>query len=447
MSAPSDPSPVTAMRGATLSFAGDPFVDGIEATLRYSPDAVIVMREGRITAWGDPSDILPTLPAGTSLEHYRDALITAGFVDTHAHYPQLPVIAAHGEQLLDWLNRYVFPAEQAYAHGDHARTMARLYLGENLRNGITTASVFCTVHPGSVDALFEASEALNLRTIAGKVLMDRNAPSALCDTAQRGYDQSRELIARWHGRGRQLYAITPRFAPSSTEDQLAAAGALWREHPHCHVQSHLSENRAEVDWVRQLFPQAKNYLDVYDRFGLLGPRAIYGHGIHLEESELCRCHATRTALAHCPTSNLFLGSGLFDLARAKRADRPLRVGLGTDVGAGTSLSPLQTLNEAYKVAQLTGSTLSPGHAFYLATRGGAHALDLDDRIGSLAPGMEADLAVLDLNSTPLIAARMRHVDSLDEALFVQMMLADDRAIRATWVAGRKRFDREAALSV
>jgi guanine deaminase len=273
--------------------------------------------------------------------------------------------------------------------------------------------------------------------------MDRNAPAALCDTAQRGYDETKALIAKWHGRERALYAITPRFAASSTPAQLEAAGALRREHPDCHVQSHISENLAEVAWVKDLYPERKGYLDVYDHYGLLGRRAIYGHGIHLSEAELARMHETGTAIAHCPTSNFFLGSGAFDLGKATRKERPVRVGLATDVGGGTTLSILQTLNEAYKAAQLNGYALSAGHAFYLATRGSARALDLEDAIGSLAPGMEADLVVLDLKSTPLIAFRMKHAADLAEALFVQMTLGDDRAVRATYVAGRRVYDRPA----
>ncbi len=440
---PNDAPSSHALRGDVLSFRGDPFVDGLDACMAFQRDAIVHMHEGRIVAVGPASTLLDTLPSGTPIEHHPDALITSGFVDTHVHYPQLPIIGARGLPLLDWLERHTYPAEQAFADIDHARAVARLYLAENLRNGITSAAVFCTVHPQSVDVLFEAALAMDMRMVAGKVLMDRHAPPALRDSAQSGYDDSAALIARWHGRGRLGYAITPRFAPSCTPAQLEAAGALWREHPGCFVQSHLSENRDEVAWVAQLFPEARDYLDVYDRHGLLGPRAIYAHGIHLGEREHARCHESGAALAHCPTSNLFLGSGLFDLATAKRADRPIRVGLGTDIGAGTSFSMLRTMDEAAKVAQLRASPLSPGHAMYLATRGGAHALHLDDRIGSIAPGMEADLVVLDLRATPLMAARMRTVDSLDEALAVLMTLGDDRAVRATWVAGVKRHDRDA----
>ena len=280
------------------------------------------------------------------------------------------MIAAYGTQLLDWLNKYTYPTELKYADKEFARDVARVFLQENLRNGITTSCVYCTVHPQSVDALFEEAEKLGLRLAAGKVLMDRNAPDGLRDTAQSGYDESQALIAKWHGRGRLLYAITPRFAGTSSPEQLAAAGRLWREHPECLMQTHMAENRDEVAWIRELFPDRRNYLDIYDHHGLCGQRAVFGHGIWLEEAELQRLHASGAAIAHCPTSNFFLGSGAFDLARALRSERPVRVGLGTDIGAGTSFSILATLGAAYKAAQLNRQTLSAGHAYYLATRGG-----------------------------------------------------------------------------
>jgi guanine deaminase len=438
------PARVTAIRGPALTYTGDPFQQGLEATLRHEPDAIVAMADGRITHFGPARAIRGRLPRGTKIEDYgRNALIMAGFIDCHVHYPQTEIIGAYGAQLLDWLNRYTFVAEQRFADERHARAAARVFLKESLRNGITTAAVYCTVHPQSVDAFFEESSKLGLRMIAGKVLMDRNAPAALSDTARRGYDESKALIAKWHGRGRSLYAITPRFAPTSTPEQLAAAGALKREHPDCFVQSHVSENKAEVEWARALFPGRRDYLDVYDHYGLLGRRAVYGHCLHLSERELARMHGTGSAIAHCPTSNFFLGSGAFDLGKATRKERPVRVGLATDVGGGTSLSILQTLNEAYKAAQMNGYPLSAGHAFYLATRGTAHALHLEDTIGSIAPGMEADLVVLDLESTPLIAFRMKHAADLDEALFVQMTLGDDRAVRATYAAGKRVYARPA----
>lgn len=436
-------SRTTALRGPVLTFTGDPFRDGLEHTMVHEPDAIIAMADGRITQFGPAERILPALPPGTTVQEVgRDALISAGFIDTHVHFPQTPMIASYGEQLLDWLNRYTFPAELKFADPAYARAVARLFLRESLRNGITTSCVYCTVHPHSVDALFEEADRLDLRLAAGKVLMDRNAPDGLRDTPQSGYDESAALIAKWHGRGRLLYAVTPRFAGTSSREQLAAAGALWRKHAGCLMQTHIAETRDEVVWIRTLFPDHASYLDVYDRHGLCGPRAVFGHGIWLGEDELQRLHAADAAIAHCPTSNLFLGSGLFDLGRAHRSDRPVRVGLGTDIGAGTSFSILATLNEAYKVGQLNRQPLSAGHAFYLATRGSARALHLEDRIGSIAPGMEADLVVLDMRSTPLIDFRMDHARHFADQLFVQMMLGDDRAVRETWVAGRPVHKRD-----
>jgi guanine deaminase len=432
-----------AIRGPLLSFAGDPFRQGLVDSLRYESDAIVAIENGRIARVGPASAIRGSLPPGTEIEDYgSDSLIMAGFIDCHVHFPQVEIIGAGGEQLLDWLEKYTFAAEQRFDDPAYAREIARFFLQESLRNGVTTSAVYCTVHASSVDALFEEARALGLRTIAGKVLMDRNAPTRLLDTARTGYDDSKALIERWHERERLLYAITPRFAVTSSPAQLEAAGALRSEHPDCFVQSHVAENRREVEWIRELYPHRQDYLDVYDHHGLLGRRAIYGHGIWLSERELRRCHETGTAIAHCPTSNFFLGSGYLDLGNALAPERPLRVGLATDLGAGTSFSMLQTMNEAYKAAQLHGYTLRASHAFYLATRGTARALYLDDTIGSVAPGMEADLVVLDMKSTPLIDYRMRHVSDLEEALFVQMTLGDDRAVRATYAAGTKVYARD-----
>jgi guanine deaminase len=434
----SDPSNTRVIRAPALTFTGDAFTDGVDASLRYERDAVIAMAGGRITHFGPAAVVRAQLPEGTPVEEYGpDSLVVPGFIDCHAHYPQTEIIGAYGEQLLDWLGKYTFVAEQRFSQTGHARAVAEVFLDTCLANGTTTVASFCTVHAPSVDAFFEAAHQRGMRTIAGKCLMDRNAPEALRDTARSGYDDSKALIERWHGKGRASYAITPRFAPTSTPEQMELAGTLWREHPGTYLQSHVSENRAEVAWAKQIFAQRSGYLDIYDHYGQLGPRAIYGHGIWLEEAELERMHVTGTALAHCPTSNLFLGSGLFDLRRAKQPDRPVRVGLATDIGAGTTLSMLRTMGAAYQVAQLGGSSLSPALAFYLATRGGAQALYLEDRIGSIAPGMEADLVVLDLKSTPLIDFRMRHCANLDEALFVQMTMADDRAVRAVYVNGAR----------
>jgi guanine deaminase len=426
----------SAIRGPAATFVADPFVAG-DAALRYEPDGLIVIEDGRIRAFGPYAELAASLPAGTAVTRYsHNDLILPGFIDLHVHYPQLQIIGSFGKRLIDWLEQYTYPAEQQFADEGHARQTAQLFLRECLRAGTTTAAVFCTVHAPSAEAFFEESARLNTRMIAGKALMDCNAPEPLRDTPQRAYDDSNALIRRWHGSGRQLYALTPRYAGSSSPAQMELAGALWREHPGSYLQSHIAEQREEVAWVTGLFPHCKGYLDIYDRFGLLGPRAVYGHGIHLTDAELARLHETGTAIAHCPTSNLFLGSGLLDLRRFKQPGRDVPIGLATDVGAGTSLSMLRTMGAAYQVAQLSGFALSAAQAFYLATRGAAQALRLEDMIGSITPGGEADLVVLDLRSTPLIEQRMRHCRDIHDALFVQLTLGDERAVRETWVAGQ-----------
>ena len=430
-----------AIRSAVLSFSDDPFQKDIEDCMIYESDAIIVMADGKITQFGPAESILETLPADTPITHYHDSIITAGFIDSHVHYPQTQIIGAFGKQLIDWLNKYTFIAEQQFKSKEHSSEVSKVFLQECLRNGTTTTGTYCTVFPESVDAFFEESDKLGMRNIAGKIMMDRNAPDALTDTPQQGYDETKALIEKWHGKGRQLYCVTPRFAPTSSPEQMEMTGKVWQEHPGTYLQSHVSENMGEVAWVKELYPECSGYLDVYDKFGQLGPRAIYGHGIHLTEDELQRCHDTGTAIAHCPTSNLFLGSGLFNVANAMKPERPVRVGLATDLGAGTSFSMLQTMNEAYKVAQMNGFPLSSGHAFYLATRGTANALYLDDKVGSIAPGMEADLVVLDLNSTPIIKYRMEFCKDIQEILFVLMTMGDDRATRATYVAGNLVYEK------
>ncbi len=426
----------SAVRGHLVWFAGDPFVAGSQA-LRHETDGIVVIADGRITHVGAAAEILPRLSSDCRVDHYPGCLISPGFIDAHVHYAQTSIVGAHGAQLLDWLNQFAFPAEAEMRDRAKADAMARAFCDELVRNGTTTALVFCTVFPESVDALFEEAARRNLRLIAGKVLMDRNAPAELVDTPQSSYDQSKALIKKWHGRGRAHYAITPRFAPTSTPEQLELAGALWAEHPDVYVHSHLSENAAECAWVRELFSDHERYIDVYEAFGLTGRRAVFAHGVHLNEEDFALCHHTGTALAHCPTSNLFLGSGLFNLGLATRDNRRVHVGLGTDIGAGTSFSMLATLNEAYKVAQLTGSELDGVRGWYLATRGAADAMDLAGTIGSLEPGCEADIIVIDPAATPLLKLRSERCQSIEELLFVLMTLGDDRAIRATYIAGTK----------
>jgi len=434
-------STVKAWRADIVHSLADPAEVGLDASYEYLADGLLITENDRITGLGYARDLLPTLPEDAKVIECPNSLITPGFIDTHIHFPQTDMIASYGEQLLDWLNNYTFPAEKRFAESHHADQVADTFLNELLRNGTTTALVFGTVHKASVDAFFKASEQRNLRMICGKVMMDRNAPDYLTDTAESSYDDSRELIERWHNKGRLHYAVTPRFAPTSSPEQLNAAARLLGEYPDLYLHTHLSENSQECEWVQALFPDSKNYLDAYDQHNLLTERSVFAHGIHLCDQEFKRLHDTGSAIAFCPTSNFFLGSGLFNLPKAE--EHQVNVGLGTDVGAGTSFSLLQTLNEAYKAMQLQGAKLHPLKSLYLATLGGAKALRLDDRIGSLAVGKEADFVVLDCESTPLMKHRMQYAETLDERLFVLMMLGDDRAIRYTVSAGDVVHDRDA----
>lgn len=430
-----------AYRAALLYSLDDPAAVGVAASYRHLPDGLLLVEGGRIRAIDPAARLLPSLPPGTPLQHWPDALIVPGFVDCHIHYPQTGIVGAGGAQLLDWLQRYTYPAEQRFADRDYAERVARLFVAELLRNGTTCAQVFATVHPESVDAFFTVAAELDLRMICGKVLMDRNAPPALCDTPQRGDAQSRALIECWHGRGRLGYAVTPRFAGSCSDAQLTLAGQLLRDYPEVRLHTHLAENRAEVAWVRSLFPARRSYLDVYAHHGLLGPRSLFAHAIHLGDADCRQLAACGAAVACCPSSNLFLGSGLFDLGRAERLG--VSVGIGSDIGAGTSFSLLRTLGDAYKVEQLQGRSLDPFKALYLATLGGARALGLQERIGSLAPGHEADFVVLDPQATALLRFRLGECRDLAERLAVLLTLGDDRVVRETFVAGVSRHRRDA----
>ncbi|MDR7050544.1 guanine deaminase [Duganella sp. 3397] len=422
-----------AYRGSLLHFLADPaFSDNAHA---WHEDGLLIVADGKVRAAGDYATLHATLPAGTTVHDYSGKLLMPGFIDTHIHYPQTDIIASPSAGLLPWLETYTFPAERSFEHPEHAAGVAEFFLDELLRCGTTTAMVYCTVHPQSVDAFFTASEARGLRMVAGKVLMDRNCPEFLRDTAESGARDTEALINRWHNHGRSQYAITPRFAPTSTNEQLHLAGELARAYPDTYIQTHVSENEAECAWVRELFPQSRSYIDVYDSYGMLRPRAMYGHCIWLDDADRRRMAETGAAAAICPTSNLFLGSGLFDFERADQAG--MLVALATDVGGGTSFSMLQTMNEAYKVARLKGSNLPALRMFYLATLGAARAMQLEGTIGNFAPGAEADFIVVDPQGTPLLQRRSRSVASLEEQLFALALLGDDRAIAATYSGGRQ----------
>ena len=404
--------------------------DGPDAVLHESQGGILI-QNGLITELGSADALRRDHPDAQVTDHGQ-SLILPGFVDAHAHYPQTGIIASWGKRLIDWLNSYTFPEEMRFGDPAYAKEMAELYLDLLLANGTTSVASYCTIHPESVDALFTAAAARNMRVFAGKTCMDRNAPEALRDTAQSAYDDSKALLQKWHGNGRAQYVITPRFSPTSTPDQLKALGALWAEHPDCLMQTHLSEQTDEIAWVRELFPNARDYLDTYEAHGLLGENGLYGHAIHLEPREIDRLQEVGAALVHCPTSNTFIGSGLFDMGLAKQ----LRVGLATDTGGGSNFSMLRSMAAAYEIAQLRGEALHPAQLLWLATQGSAQALQVQDRVGNLAQGMEADLTVLDLASTPAIAQRSARANDIWEALFPTIMMGDDRAITQTYIAGK-----------
>lgn len=430
----------TAIRASFLHFRSDPDLSG--DSFEYLQDGLLILKQGRVQQLVNAPDWIDHLPDGSALYDYSGCLVMPGFIDTHSHYPQTEMIASYGLQLLDWLNQYTFPTEEKFAERDHADQIAEFYCEQMLRNGTTTSAVFATVHPESVNAIFEAAQRRNLCLIAGKVMMDRNAPAGLLDDPEQSYRQSQELIRSWHLQDRLHYAVTPRFAPCCSPQQLELCGQLLDEHPDLYLQSHVAENVDEVRWVAELFPESRSYVDVYDRFGLLGPRAVYAHCIHLDEADRERMADSGAAMAFCPTSNLFLGSGLFSLDAAR--DHDIRVGLATDVGAGTSFSQLQTLNEAYKVCQMSGHSLTPLKAFYLATLGAAESLYLDHRIGNFEVGKEADFVVLDLAASELMQLRMQSAETIDDKLFALMMLGDDRCVQATHVMGRRQYLRAGA---
>ena len=422
-----------AIRGRLLTFLRAPRGAGDAQSYRYTDDGIIVVKDGRIETAGPADELTPRIPADAPIEHHPGALIMPGLIDPHIHFPQTQVIASYGAQLLEWLEKYTFVEEQKFAHPDHAARNAEFFLDELARNGTTTAVAYCTAHPVSAEALFSAAQKRNAGMIAGNAVMNRNGPPALLAPAPTAIADSRDLIRRWHGTGRQRYAVTPRFAMTSTDEQLAELGALFREFPTVLMQSHLDENLTEIAAIKRLFPKDPSYTAVYARFGLLGPRSLMGHCIHLDEAEVALLRDTRSVAVFCPTSNLFIGSGLFDYERLNTAG--VRIALGTDVGGGTSYSMLRTAAEAYKVMQLQSQNLPALAAFDLMTRRNAAALGLESEIGTIAPGAFADLVVLDARATPAMAHRMEVARNLEEELFVLMTLGDDRAVRQTYIAG------------
>ncbi|WP_036480142.1 guanine deaminase [Myxosarcina sp. GI1] len=427
------------IRSSFLDFVEDPFYQSESDSIRYVLDGLLVVEDGKIQALGS-YESLKERYSDAEIISYPDKLITPGLIDLHVHYPQTEMIGAYGEQLLQWLDKYTFPVEAKFKDAEYARTIAVFFLDELLRNGTTTAVVLTTIFPESVEALFTEAQSRKMRIIAGQMMMTRNAPDFLLNDASTAYGQIREQIQQWHGLDRLLYAITPRFAITSTPEELSLAGKLKAEYPNVYVHTHLAENVSEVEFTAELFPESKDYLNVYEQFGLVSDRTIFAHCIQLDDSAFTRLSESGAAIAFCPTSNLFLGSGLFKLDKSKSTTTPVKVGLATDVGAGTSLSQLRTMCDAYKVMQLQNKSLSVFQAFYLATLGAAKALSLEDKIGSFEVEKEADFVVWDLQATPIMKLRnpdgkAQNLAELAEKAFATMILGDDRAVAATYVAG------------
>jgi guanine deaminase len=424
---------IKALRGSLLHFLSDPGIAVQASSYEYIEDGLLILADGLVLSIGEYSNLIEDLPAKTKIEDHSGCLIMPGFIDSHVHYVQTDIIASYGEQLLHWLEKFAFPAERRFEDNNHSKEVAEFFLNEMLRNGTTSALVMGSVHKQSAEAIFSAAHAKKMRLMAGKVLMDRNCPEYLQDTPESGYRDSKSLIDKWHGNDRLLYAVTPRFAPTSSPEQLAMAGRLLEEYPDVFMHTHVAENREEVAWVSDLFTESRSYLDVYDKYGLLRERAVLAHCIHLDHDDHVRMAATGASAAFCPTSNLFLGSGFFDLNVADEAG--FRVGIATDVAGGTSFNMLQILNEAYKVLQVKGQSLNPLRAFYLATLGSARALYIDNYVGNFSKGKEADFIVVDFAATPLLERRTNAAKNIEEKLFALMMLGDDRAIRASYLMG------------
>ncbi|WP_037436611.1 guanine deaminase [Sinorhizobium fredii] len=426
----------TLIRGRTLSFHRAPESIDDSGAYTYESDGALLVEAGVIRAAGPYATVKSAAPEEVVEIDHRPHFIVPGFIDTHLHFPQMQVMASYAANLLEWLNTYTFPEECRFVETAHAERIAARFFDEMVRHGTTTATAYCSVHKASADAFFAESLRRGMCMVAGKVMMDRNAPQGLLDTPEMSYDETRAVIADWHGKGRNHVAITPRFAITSTPEQMEVAKSLVREFPSLHVQTHLSENRDEIAFTCELYPEAKDYTDVYARYDLLGSKSLFGHCIHLSEREADAMSETGSVAVFCPTSNLFLGSGLFPLRALTRQKKPVRVSVASDIGGGTSYSMLKTLDEAYKILQLQGERLNPFDSFHMMTRGNAEALSLAHRIGTLEPGTDADLTVLDMGATPAMALRAEVVSSLADELFLLQTMGDDRSIVETYVAGK-----------
>jgi guanine deaminase len=422
------------IKGQTLSFAAD------GAAVHESRGAVVIGDDG-VILWTGPLGLLPQPFRQAETDDFSDMLVMPGFIDAHIHFPQYRMLAAPGKDLLDWLTRFTFPEESRYADADYARAAAQVFLSRLFQHGTTSALAFCSVHKTCADALFSAAQDHGMALVTGKTMMDRNAIPAVEDTPEQGARETVELYEKWHGKDRLRYAVTPRFAPTSSDAQLKVSGELLAALPGALMQTHLSESPREIAFVRELFPWSRDYTDVYDHFGLLGERSLFAHGIHLSERECERLSESGSTVVHCPTSNTFLGSGLMSMPWLRKTERPVHLGVATDVGGGTSYSMLATLGEAYKVQMLAGYKPTAHELFAMATRGNAQRLKIEQETGVLEHGKFADIVVLDPRATPVLASRQELSTSLEDVLFSLMILGDDRAVKATYVKGRKVHER------
>jgi guanine deaminase len=422
------------LRGRVLSFSHAPKSIDDRSAYFYCEDGAVLAENGVISACGEFDDVGAAAPENCTIIDYRPHLILPGFIDPHIHFVQMQVVASYAANLLEWLNTYTFVEEQKFVDPAHGVRIAGAFFDTLIRHGTTTAAAYCSVHPASADAYFAEASRRNMLMIGGKCMMDRNCPEALQDTPQQSYDQTKALIEKWHGRGRNHYAITPRFAITSTPEQMESVQALIGEFPLCHVQTHLSENTDEIAFTMELYPEHSDYLGIYQHYGLLGEKSLFGHAIHLSDREIGAMAETRSVAVSCPTSNLFLGSGLFNHDRLSHGGVP--IGVATDIGGGTSFSMFKTLDEYYKVQQLNANRFDPMSSFYAMTLGNARALSLADRIGTLAVGSDADMVVLDARATPEMALRFQTISCLSEELFLLQALGDDRSVVETYVAGK-----------
>lgn len=422
------------IKGQTLSFASG------NIPVHEEKGAVVVGDDGTIL-WSGPQPLLPHAFRQAEVDDHGARIVMPGFIDAHIHFPQYRMLAAPGKDLLDWLTRFTFPEESRYADPAYAAAAAEIFVQRLFQHGTTSALAFCSVHKACADALFAAAEKMGMALITGKSMMDRNAIPAVQDDPETGARETEELYKAWHGKGRLRYAVTPRFAVTSSEAQLQRTGELLASLDGALMQTHLSESPGEIALVAKLFPNAKDYTDVYDHFGLLSDRSLFAHGIHLSERECARLSESGSTVVHCPTSNTFLGSGLMSMPYLRKDARPVHIGVATDVGGGTSYSMLATLGETYKVQMLTGYKPTAMDLFAMATRGNAERLKIAHETGAIEVGKFADLVVLDPHATPVLASRQEVSASLEDVLFSLMILGDDRAVSATYVAGRKVHER------